>query len=132
MYKYIFSLLYIILIIPLVTCYLSEPHAPFVITTPLKNTIISRGSDVEITWELTPGVKYPIYGYAAASTTNTIIGLLPVNSKRDERYVYKMDNNIKLTDYSYTWKVGDNIEPGKYLIGIGFYYHEASPVIQII
>ncbi|CAO3644902.1 unnamed protein product [Cunninghamella blakesleeana] len=132
MNKFILLVIYIVTFIKIVTCYLSEPHAPFIITKPLKNTLIKRGSEVEIAWELTPGVKYPIYGYAAASTTNTIVGLLPVESKKDGRYKYKMNNDIKLSDYSHTLKVGDNIEPGEYRIGIGFYYHEASPVIQII
>ncbi|CAO3587900.1 unnamed protein product [Absidia cylindrospora] len=87
---------------------------------------------MNVTWKLTPGVRYPIYGYAAASTTQTIIGLLPPDARRDERYIYKVDSNIKLSDHNYAWTVDQQTAPGDYRIGIGFYYNEASPIIHII
>ncbi|ORZ21243.1 hypothetical protein BCR42DRAFT_407149 [Absidia repens] len=112
--------------------YLSEPHPPFVITSPTQDTTIKRGDSLNVTWQLTPGVRYPIYGYAAASTTQTIIGLLSPDARRDERYIYKVDSNIKLSDHNYAWTVDEQTEPGDYRIGIGFYYNEASPIIHII
>ncbi|KAI8334569.1 hypothetical protein BC941DRAFT_431575 [Chlamydoabsidia padenii] len=112
--------------------YLNEPHPPFVITSPTQDTTIKRGETVQVSWHLTPGVQYPIYGYAAASTTQTIVGLLPTDAKRDERYIYKVDGNVKLSDHNYEWTVDEQIPPGTYRIGIGFYYHQDSPVIHIV
>ncbi|KAI8093466.1 uncharacterized protein BX664DRAFT_329777 [Halteromyces radiatus] len=112
--------------------YLNEPHAPFSILSPPEGTTIKQGEHVNITWQLTAGTEFPIYGYAAASTSQTIIGLLPPESRRDERYVHKIDSNVKLTDLSYIWTVDEQIPPGAYRIGIGFYYHETSPLIHIV
>lgn len=62
----------------------------------------------------------------------TLVGLLPPDAKRDERYVYKVDGNIKLSDHDYVWTVDPQIPPGTYRIGIGFYYHQDSAVIHIV
>jgi hypothetical protein len=60
------------------------------------------------------------------------VGLLPPDAKRDERYVYKVDGNIKLSDQNYAWTVDEQIPTGTYRIGIGFYYHQDSAVIHIV
>lgn len=102
---------------------------------------------------LTPGVQFPLYGYASAKTAKTdgktlekksihirsyfthiylLVGLLAPKSSRTEKYIFFIDTGFSVRDYSYTWTVGDDTPTGKYEIGIGFFYHEVSPEIHVI
>ncbi|KAI9321366.1 hypothetical protein BX666DRAFT_2023507 [Dichotomocladium elegans] len=128
--RILFTLL--IALIGMASGYMHEPYAPFTITSPTKGQLIQRGSTVNVTWELTPGVRFPLYGYAASRTARTIAGLLPPGAARDERYIQNIETHLQFTDYVYEWTVDDTIEPGTYQFGIGFYYHEASSQFTII
>ncbi|KAL1936140.1 hypothetical protein VTP01DRAFT_274 [Rhizomucor pusillus] len=113
-------------------CYLNEPHAPFVITSPTAGQVIQRGETVNVTWYLTPDTRYPIYGYAASRTPRTIAGLLHPDADRDERYLATIESDLLLSDLKYEWTVDEKIEPGQYRVGIGLYFHETSPVFDIV
>ncbi|KAI8063582.1 hypothetical protein BC940DRAFT_349003 [Gongronella butleri] len=113
-----------------VYAYLHEPFAPFTFTAPAQAIQVKRGDTLKITWEMHPGAKFPIYGYAAASNSKTIVGLLAVDATRDARYLLRL-GDLKLVDQAYEWIIDDEIEPGDYRIGIGLYYHEMTPIIHV-
>lgn len=61
-----------------------------------------------------------------------IVGLLAPESTRTEPYLYNINNDVSVLDYSYTWTIPNDVPTGKYQIGVGFFYHEVSPEIRII
>ncbi|ORZ00170.1 hypothetical protein BCR43DRAFT_484785, partial [Syncephalastrum racemosum] len=115
----------------LVSGYMHEPHPPFTVTTPQEGQRIQRGQTVNVTWEVVPGTRYPIYGYAAARTARTIAGLVKPDAERNDRYIRNIETYLMLTDSYYEWTVENDIHPGTYRLGIGFYFHEDSPIFHI-
>lgn len=153
-YQLVTSLLLLLLLssINQVYAYLGERHSPFIITLDKRENLkFKRGDTVQIHWGLTPGVRFPLYGYASARTSKTdgaytytsaeskkltylllIVGLLTPESSRTEAYSYTIDTDVNVLDYTYTWTIDDKVPTGKYQIGVGFFYHEVSPIIHII
>lgn len=107
---------------------------------------------------MVPGTTYPIYGYAASRTARTIgkltssihlryskhilvcltifscfllAGLVKPDAARNDRYIRNIETYLLLTDSFYEWTVEDDIDPGTYRLGIGFYFHEDSPIFHI-
>ncbi|CDS05418.1 hypothetical protein LRAMOSA07946 [Lichtheimia ramosa] len=115
-----------------VFAYMNEPYPPFIITSPKLGQQIKRGDTVNVTWELSPGVRFPLYGYAASRTARTVAGLLPPDASKHERYTQNIETHLQFTDYEYEWLVDDTVTPGSYQLGIGFYYHEVSPTFHIM
>ncbi|KAI8366763.1 uncharacterized protein BYT42DRAFT_142676 [Radiomyces spectabilis] len=111
--------------------YLHEPHPPFTITRPLRDQLIHRGETVTVTWELSAGTKFPLYGYASARTSHTIAGLLPANATHQTRYLHHIERTLSFSNYSYQWTVDEDIPVGEYRLGIGFYFHQVSPVFRV-
>ncbi|KAG2199996.1 hypothetical protein INT47_000346, partial [Mucor saturninus] len=123
-------LITVLLFITQVYGYLGERYSPF--TVSVDKHQVRRGDTVQISWTLTPGVQFPLYGYASAKTSKTDVGLLAPKSSRTEHYLYLIDSDLSVRDASYTWTVDDDTPTGKYEIGIGFFYHEVSPEIHVI
>lgn len=59
-------------------------------------------------------------------------GLLHPDADRDERYLATIESDLLLSDLKYEWTVDEKIEPGQYRVGIGLYFHETSPVFDIV
>ncbi|KAI8143739.1 hypothetical protein BJV82DRAFT_609251 [Fennellomyces sp. T-0311] len=127
-------ILILLIVIVTTTChgYMNEPYPPFVVTSPKHGQIVKQGDTVKIAWELSPDTKYPLYGYAASRTSRTVAGLLPPDASSTERYIRNIETHLLFTDFEYDWTVDDSIEPGTYQLGIGFYFHQASPVFHVI
>ncbi|KAI8384187.1 hypothetical protein BD560DRAFT_431427 [Blakeslea trispora] len=112
--------------------YLAERSSPYTVTisnyqqAPIE---LQRGDKIQLQWKFEPGVRFPLYGYACPRTAKTDVGLLPVNenSSRSQPYVYTISTNLSLLDNSFTWTVGHDVPSGEYRIGVGFFYHEATP-----
>lgn len=58
--------------------------------------------------------------------TNTLVGLLPVESTRTQDYTHIIDTEISIRDHLYTWTVTQDVPKGKYRLGVGFFYHETT------
>ncbi|KAI9265721.1 hypothetical protein EDC94DRAFT_647094 [Helicostylum pulchrum] len=119
----------LLLFVTSVVCYLGEKNAPF--TVSVDKTELKRGDTVHITWTLSPGLRFPLYGYASARTSKTDLGLLVPDSPRTELYSYTVSADVSVLDYTYIWTIDEHVPTGKYQIGIGFFYHEVSPIINI-
>ncbi|KAH8550799.1 hypothetical protein BGW37DRAFT_495913 [Umbelopsis sp. PMI_123] len=113
------------------TAYLNEAAPPFTILTPKSGQSVKRGSEVVITWRIESYTRWPIYGYAAAKSARTIAGLLDINAGDTDPYVREVDHNVVLTEGNYTWTVGDDVMPGDYRFGLGFYRHEVSSIFTV-
>ncbi|KAJ2959602.1 hypothetical protein NQZ79_g4949 [Umbelopsis isabellina] len=100
--------------------------------TPSPGQVVKIGSEVLIEWRIEPYTRYPIYGYAAAKTARTIAGLLDTEAGIKDPYVKEVDHNVLLTEGNYTWVVTEDVLPGQYRFGLGFYKHEASPVFTVV
>ncbi|KAG2220346.1 hypothetical protein INT45_010732 [Circinella minor] len=119
-------------LVTVANAYMNEPYPPFIITSPKHGQIVKPGDTVKITWELSPDTKYPLYGYAASRTSRTVAGLLPPDSSSTERYIQNIETHLLFTNFEYDWIVNESTEPGTYQLGIGFYFHQASPVFHVV
>ncbi|KAG2176572.1 hypothetical protein INT44_007235 [Umbelopsis vinacea] len=127
-----FIFIYVFNLFAFATAYLNEAAPPFTILTPKSGQSVKRGSNVTVTWRIEPYTRWPIYGYAAAKSARTIAGLLDINARGTDPYVREVDHNVPLTEGNYSWVVGDDVMPGEYRFGLGFYRHEASPIFTVV
>ncbi|KAI8384313.1 uncharacterized protein BYT42DRAFT_612025 [Radiomyces spectabilis] len=118
-------------IVSLTEGYLAERYPPFIVTSPASGQVFKHGDSIQVTWELVPGTRFPLYGYAAARTAKTVGGLLKSDASKTGSYVKEIDTHLSFLDFSYTWTVDNKTQPGVYRFGIGFFYHEASPTFHI-
>ncbi|KAI8085934.1 uncharacterized protein B0P05DRAFT_534303 [Gilbertella persicaria] len=140
-------LLIVLVFVTHVSCYLAEKSSPFTVHISLQQQQdepikLKAGDTIEIKWNMVPGVRFPLYGYASSRTAKTdgkspihvqllisiyIVGLLTTHDvSRTQPYVYTISTDLSILDNSYIWTVGHDIPSGEYQIGIGFFYHEVA------